>query len=347
MLSHRLIAFIICCVLSIHSWADREVSSLQKRLAQAAEQYRRQQGLCIKTEERLKNLEWEKTQKTARLEKQVVKINTYLSALQKVKLVAPTAILSSAMTPERLVQSTIMLNAFIRHILSSTEALRAEISQLTVVKSSIEREKLSAKKMAERYNEKHKEVETLLKERRKTLKQEIQQRKKLEQRINHLARESTNLHELIQRIEGSQRKAAKRASARTSLHYTPTAIGYGVKPVMGPVISSFGKKHPGMDTEGTGLVFQVPGNALVYAPTNATVAYAGPFRKYNQILILSHHGKYHTLLIGLEEVEVSVGQTVLAGEPVGYTAPKNPSHVYVELRENEKPVDPTPWFKGL
>ncbi|MEI9986728.1 MAG: peptidoglycan DD-metalloendopeptidase family protein [Aliidongia sp.] len=45
--------------------------------------------------------------------------------------------------------------------------------------------------------------------------------------------------------------------------------------------------------------------------------FAGPFKGYGQILIIDHGGGYHSLLAGMEQVDASVGQSVIAGEPLG------------------------------
>jgi len=348
MLPYRfLICLTLWSLLSSPSRGDSHLNELSQQLTRAAEHYRSQQELCLKSEEKLKSLELEKKQKTFQLEHHVTKINSYLSALKKIQLIAPTAILNSSMTPQRLIQSTLILNSFIRHILKSTQSIRAELQALQTTGVSIEREKISAKRLEEQYSERLKEIEVLLVKKRQILKAEKQRRESLEKRIDHLAQASHNLHDLIQRLESSENPSWQKAKTPTKKPFVVSQGHkgkYQLKPVVGPIISSFGEKHEKLDTDGTGIIFQTRANSLVYAPTNAKVSYAGPFRKYNQILILSHGEKYHTLIVGLAQIEVSVGQIVLAGEPIGYTSPNNPSYLYMELRDQQKPINPMPWF---
>jgi septal ring factor EnvC (AmiA/AmiB activator) len=323
---------------------DVRLQNLNQQLTKAAADYRLQQEICLTSEEKLKSLEWEKTQKTFELEKQLGQMNGYLSALRKIHLIAPAAILNSSMTPQRLVQSAIVLNAFIRNILQSTQHMRVELQALNTLKESIEEGKVSAQKLAEEYNEKLKEVEGLLSKKRLILQCEIQGRKALEKRVGRLAHQSRNLHDLVQKLDSDEGAPKKRGIPVEAPIYTKGR--YKVKPVVGSLISTFGQKHATLDTDGTGLIFQAKPNALVYAPLKAEVVYAGPFRNYKHIVILAHHDHYHTLIIGLSKIEVSLGQTVLAGEPIGYTSTENPSHLYVELRDQQKPIDPLPWFKA-
>ena len=55
----------------------------------------------------------------------------------------------------------------------------------------------------------------------------------------------------------------------------------------------------------------------VFAPCDGWIVYAGEFRTYGQLLIISPGGGYHILLAGLSQIDVQVGQSVLMGEAVG------------------------------
>ena len=76
------------------------------------------------------------------------------------------------------------------------------------------------------------------------------------------------------------------------------------------------------------------------------VVYAVPFRRYGQILIIEHGGRYHTLLAGLDRIHAVVGQWLLAGEPVGVLGSPQSGHpeLYFELRRAGQPNNPLPWL---
>ena len=96
--------------------------------------------------------------------------------------------------------------------------------------------------------------------------------------------------------------------------------------------------------------------AIVTAPADGSVLYAGPFRSYGQLLILNAGDGYHVVLAGMSRINVAPGQSVLAGEPVGAmgearvastSASGNANatpELYVEFRKDGKPVDPAPWW---
>lgn len=118
-----------------------------------------------------------------------------------------------------------------------------------------------------------------------------------------------------------------------------------VWPVMGDVAHRFGEID-GSGNPSQGLTVSTSAAALVVAPFDGQVEYAGNFRSYGLILIIRHGGGYHSLLAGLGQVDVTSGQWLLAGEPVGAMPgadDKNASvTIYLELRRDGRPVDPQP-----
>ena len=136
-------------------------------------------------------------------------------------------------------------------------------------------------------------------------------------------------------------------------------------PATGLLLSGFGQPNgAGGKTEGMTIATR-PG-AQVVAPFDGKIVFAGPFRRYGQLLILSVGEGYHVLLAGMAEIDGAVGQSVLAGEPVGrmgaaesgYDQPSSDENgesarksatdgrpsLYIEFRRNSDPIDPRPWL---
>jgi len=88
-----------------------------------------------------------------------------------------------------------------------------------------------------------------------------------------------------------------------------------------------------------GLTLLPRPNALVVAPGPGRVAFAGPYRGFGTIVILEHPGEWTSLLTGLARVHVAVGQTVVAGSPLGQVGAADP-RLMIELRRGGIPVDP-------
>ena len=59
-------------------------------------------------------------------------------------------------------------------------------------------------------------------------------------------------------------------------------------------------------------------------------------------LIIQHGDAYHTLLAGMRRVDATLGQRLLAGEPVGVMEWETDMRLYVEVRRKGRPVNPLP-----
>lgn len=121
-------------------------------------------------------------------------------------------------------------------------------------------------------------------------------------------------------------------------------------PAHGRLRTTFGDKT--VSGTSKGIVIETRQGAQVTAPCDGWVVYAGQFRNYGQVLIISAGGGYHVFMTGLSNVDVQVGQFVLAAEPVG-TMPNLPKAkaqdtapvLYVEFRNKEgQSIDPGPWW---
>ncbi len=128
-------------------------------------------------------------------------------------------------------------------------------------------------------------------------------------------------------------------------------------PVQGRRLLNFGDvTKTGIRLKGQAYATR-PG-AQVISPCDGWIVYAGEFRSYGQLLIINTGGGYHVLLAGLNQVDVTMGQFVLARQPVGKMGAKRPTAssssgdqttdssplFYVEFRHKEQPINPAPWW---
>lgn len=116
-------------------------------------------------------------------------------------------------------------------------------------------------------------------------------------------------------------------------------------PVRGKIIQLYGATD-GFGQTSKGIRVETLPNAQVVAPSDGSIMFAGEFRGYGMLLIISHGESYHTLLAGMSEIYGSVGQSVLAGEPVGQMGASQDERptLYVELRRGGEPINPQPWM---
>lgn len=124
-------------------------------------------------------------------------------------------------------------------------------------------------------------------------------------------------------------------------------------PALGRRVLKFGEKTQ-YGSQSKGLVLETRHGGQVVSPSDGWIVYAGEFRSYGQLLIINAGGGYHILLAGLSQIDVQLGQFVLAGEPVGVMstagrttpgkAQDNAPVLYIEFRKDQRPIDPDPWW---
>ena len=121
-------------------------------------------------------------------------------------------------------------------------------------------------------------------------------------------------------------------------------------PAAGPIVRRFGAALTS-GGRANGVTFSAAGGARVASPGPGYVQYVGPVKGWGVILILRLAGGYHLVLAGLDRTSVAVGQSVAAGETVGFMPDGRQSddgkasrELYLEVRNQGVPVDPARWL---
>jgi septal ring factor EnvC (AmiA/AmiB activator) len=120
-------------------------------------------------------------------------------------------------------------------------------------------------------------------------------------------------------------------------------------PVIGVVVKGWGEQTDAGPA--SGLSYHAPPGAHVISPCGGRVVFAESFRSYGLLLIIDCGGGYHVVLAGFQRLDVKLGQSLLAGEPVGVMPDWEPGAtaqrpaLYVELRHDGTPVNPAPWLR--
>jgi len=118
-----------------------------------------------------------------------------------------------------------------------------------------------------------------------------------------------------------------------------------LRPTSGEMVRHFGDALPS-GGRANGLTFAAAKGASVTSPAAGLVQYVGPVKGWGVILILRLTGGYHLVLAGLDRPAVSVGQSVAAGQTVGWMpgGRQTTSALYMEVRDQGSPVDPARWL---
>ena len=293
-----------------------------------------------------------------------------LGALQRMGLNPPPAILVRPEDALSSVRSAILLGAVVPEMRGETEILAADLTELSRLAATIaaERDRL-LETVADQVAEKERLAQLIAE--KATLRQTTEETLAAErQHAGELAAKASSLQELIATLE----QEVERIRDATAVAARPPAeipvpeenrlagpvpfdslLGRVPLPVSGRIERRFGEAD-GVGVTVFGDIVTTQSGAIVTAPADGSVLYAGPFRSYGQLLILNAGGGYHIVLAGMGRISVALGQSVLAGEPVGTMGEARLAsavalvdgnaepELYIEFRKDGEPVDPTPWW---
>lgn len=346
----------------------REQAQIRKEMVAAARAVQEHEDKLSELEIQLEDLGLLEREKTAALDWKRQQMNGVLTALQRLAIRPPEALIVQPSPPADTVRSAILLRSAVPMIAEQAASLRAEIDTLATLRSDISRQKERIAVQTKKRDEEHRRL-TALHERKQQLQKDTEeQRAESERRLKAMAGEAADLKDLLARLDAEKKRAEaeriqreKERKAAVAKNRTgkpdqdenqaslsgnafSRAKGQMPFPARGRVVVAFGQKdNAGQDSRGISIATR--DGAQVIAPSNGQILFAGPFRGYGLLLIIEHGEGYHTLLAGMARIDGAVGQHVIAGEPVGVMGQAEASPLlYVELRHHGQPVNPLPWL---
>ncbi len=108
-------------------------------------------------------------------------------------------------------------------------------------------------------------------------------------------------------------------------------------PVAGRIVSGLGEVS-NSGVRARGLTIATRPSAQVIAPNDGRIVFAGPYRSFGRIVIIDHGAGWTTLITSLAALDVTVGDNVLQGSPIGRARTEEPT-ITVELRRGNRPID--------
>ena len=307
-----------------------------------------------------------------------------LAALQRMGRKPPPAVLVSPGDMLGAIRMSMLLGAVVPELRAETQALAADLADLVLVRQSITTERDNLGRELESLASERIRLSALVDSRQKSLAETEQALQSERGRAQELARQASDLKDLVARMEAEISSAGKAAEAarksdeaqRKAALENPTRVAAGPfrdparlapaipfaetrgllpMPAAGAVAKPFGAPD-GLGGVEKGLSLAVRPGASVASPTDGWVVFSGPWRSYGQLLIINAGGGYYVVLAGMERINVEVRQFVLAGEPVGTMGEGSAKTaatiavgatqpvLYVEFRKDGVSIDPGPWW---
>lgn len=352
---------------------DGNINDTRTSLVDIAQAIRKNETELRDLETRIERLEEKKLEAEQRLQKDRGSISRLIVAMERIRRVPPEAMLARPETPYKNAQSAMLMRNIIPAINRHAETLRVNLETLDNITAELQKERNASLKSAENLSQRHEEMSALLDKRESLYRDMNKDLKAREARIESVSLQAKNLEDLVQRLKEEEKKEKERAvaapdfdSARLQAVVTlekpqvPRASLFSLRkpqpdagkpqlPISGIIRTRY-RELDDLNARSNGLTIEGRPGSPVVAPMGGTIQFAGPFKRYGNLIIIEHAQGYHSLVAGLGKIDTVVGQTVAAGEPLG-TMPNSALAVrpklYYELRRNGQPVNPATRFSDL
>lgn len=362
---------------------NKELSEVSSEMILTAKKIQNNEDKISSMEKQLKFLKQElKNAEEGFLSQDQHLIKT-LSALQNLALKPTEALFVQPLTPVETIRSAILLRESVPYLEDSAANIRKRLADITLKKNQIEKQVAKITSQKHLLEKEHENMKVLVQKKSKIRNKIEIQTAQAKKKVEKLASQANDLRDLLNKLEKERRlkeqkeaeerkrlaklraEEAKKLAEQKKLEQTQRAdlIKYSsdiikdvgkafVKakgklplPARGSVIANFGEeKNKGVINKG--IIIKTRNMAQVISPFDGAVMFAGPFRGYGNMIIIEHGSGYLTLLAGLEDIDCELGQMLLAGEPIGQMPDTRDAKLYVELRQNNQPIDPMNWYSN-
>ena len=300
-----------------------------------------------------------------------------LAALQNLALRPSEAVLVQPLSPVEVMRSSILLRGSVHALESRASSIRQSIEDISNQKKQIAARLQDLEKDNKILAQQQEDMKKLSQQKSTMYSQISSKSEEAKKKADMLASQAHNLRDLLEKLEKQKEitrrqmaekarlareqaadkmrkenhglEASYEAENNVTVPETPVtgfskAKGRLSRPARGPLVTAF-HSELSKGVVSNGIDIKTAAKAQVIAPFDGTVIYAGPFKNFANLVIIDHGEGYTSLLSGLGETDTEVGQSLLAGEPVGTMPADTNSKLHMEIRKNNHPVDPNEWIK--
>jgi len=341
-------------------------SALQKKMVGLAAEVRTVEEDIDAANSRLAELAIADRDASLALEEQAATMAQTLAAMQRLSQRPTSALITKPESIETMARTSLLFDAILPPLRAQAEALRQKIEAVDVIRNDIQQARSALQERQDKLDGDRSQLARLGEEKKRQQRALGRALKQEQARIAALTREAKDLEDLMQKLSLPKRSTVQPGfeGVGQPLDSLPFASARGKLnlPARGIVVSRFNSRvDRGIRTKG--IEVETGPRAEVTSVWDGNVMYAGVFRDYGQLLIISHGDGYHSLLAGLGRIDVGLSQWVLAGEPIGAMGTQNRKEsaisstsdqknspearkprLYLELRQKGRSIDPLPWI---
>jgi len=341
---------------------NSEISALRKDLKSMSTKLTDLEAEHTGLENELAALEVEKQTIGTSITQNKATLTKLLAALQRVESNPPPALAARPDDAAAAARAGLLMAGISDQLAERVGQLRGNLVVLTELGVEIEQKQTALKSSQSKLSSQRGKIQTRVNDKNQLERSLSADFDTAQKRRLELAAEAQSLAELIERLEFSSRdiiprlkpdpnapeissstSAPSRATAPVTfeagaLRFS-SAKGDLFSPVTGSLSKRYSSSHPG-------IAIKVKDGAQVHAPAAGRVEFAGPFKNFENVVILNVGDGYFILLTGLGQLHVQSDSAVTAGETVGLMPVNSASNekLYIEVRKNGSTIDPIPWF---
>ncbi|MCF7521062.1 peptidoglycan DD-metalloendopeptidase family protein [Neisseria sp. ZJ106] len=146
--------------------------------------------------------------------------------------------------------------------------------------------------------------------------------------------------------EEDMKLKAPTAAAQTAANSFSRMQGRLGKPINGTPAGLFGQTRDSGGEVWRGVFYQAPKDSTVSSIAAGSVVYADKLADYGNVVVIDHGDNYVSVYSGLNEINVSTGYNVGAGNKLGTsgTLPSGEEGLYLEIRNKGRNMNPLSWI---
>lgn len=354
-----------------------ELKNVNQKMIAAAKKIQNGEDELRKKQEELEVLQKHLNESEEKFNSENDMLIETLAALQNLALRPSEAVLVQPLSPVEVMRSSILLRGSVHALESRASSIRQSIEDISNQKKQIAARLQDLEKDNKILAQQQEDMKKLSQQKSTMYSQISSKSEEAKKKADMLASQAHNLRDLLEKLEKQKEitrrqmaekarlareqaadkmrkenhglEASYEAENNVTVPETPVtgfskAKGRLSRPARGPLVTAF-HSELSKGVVSNGIDIKTAAKAQVIAPFDGTVIYAGPFKNFANLVIIDHGEGYTSLLSGLGETDTEVGQSLLAGEPVGTMPADTNSKLHMEIRKNNHPVDPNEWIK--
>lgn len=335
----------------------KKLESIQKKLVSQANQTKKIEQRLTQKENELSQIIDEIDLLSSVLNIEQKSYANMLLALQRIERTPPSVMLGQPGEIIQTARTQTVLSSLIPQIRQKSTEIAALVSQHQAIKKIFIDEKQALLKEQEKHIVEQEKLRELLDERKAFFTRYKNETEKLKEKTQKISKRVNSLKSLMNEIDQTEMIFASlfipkkpevvKAKENDKKFLSSATTKSSILPAAGSILTGFNKKND-LGITNKGIDIKTRAGAIVISPLSGRVKFAGPFKSYENIVIIEHTNKKLSLLGGMETINVDLGQDIKAGEPIGNMSRERENNIlYYELRDQGKQIDPEKYLWAL